>query len=270
MTKKLGMVLIAVVLISVSFGEPCRADNKGDGYSMPITAPMYGAPPFPYRDNKIMSILFKTTPEVLRELVPQPLVPNQDNLMFVYIGILNIGDPPTFSYKEMGIGIPVLFSDTPGNYCPYMYLDKPSPIVGGREMYGFPKKEADITFIVEKNRIVAKLMRNGAMLLKATLQLSEQVETIPKRPNIPWFNLKLIPSIKKDAPPEVKQITSTTISDRKVKEEHRGDVTLEFGSSPFDPLGKIEIIKILNCSYSVTDFTLGYGEIIHNYLRGHK
>lgn len=108
------------------------------------------------------------------------------------------------------------------------------------------------------------------MLLKATLQLSEQVETIPKRPNIPWFNLKLIPSIKKDAPPEVKQITSTTISDRKVKEQHRGDVTLEFGSSPFDPLGKIEIIKILNCSYSVTDFTLGYGEIIHDYLRGHK
>jgi len=222
-----------------------------------------------YPQRQILN-LFKTKPEILRELVPEPLVPNPDNLIFVYIGILNVGDPPTFSYKEMGIGVPVSLSGNAGNYCPYMYLDKAIPIIAGREIYGFPKKDAYIKIIEEKERVVAKMVRAGTTILNAMVQLSEQVEPIPdpEHPNLPWFNLKLIPSIKKDAPPDVKQLTSTTLSGNVVKEEYTGETTLEFGSSPYDPLGQIEVAEIVYGSFYVSDFILGYGEVVYDYLEG--
>ena len=259
--------MVAILLISMAFLTEPKSAGAEEAFCMPTAAPFYGTPPFTYKDNRILSVLFKTNPEVLRKLVPQPLIPNADNFIFVYIGILNVGDPPTFTYKEMGIGIPVSLSGIPGNFCPYMYLDKAMPIAGGREIYGFPKKDSDFKFIEEKGRVVAKMMRAGSTLLDVTLQLSKKVEPIPERPSAPWYNLKLIPSIKKNAPPDVKHITSNTVSDRVVKEEYTGNVELKFGSSPYDPLGQIEVTEIVYGSFLVSDFILGYGEVVHDYLR---
>jgi acetoacetate decarboxylase len=267
MTRKLGAILITILWISLAFFAETKSADAEEAFCMPTAAPLYGAPPFIYKDNRILSILFKTKPEVLQKLVPQPLIPNTDNLIFVYVGILNVGDPPTFTYKEMGIGIPVALSGTPGNFCPYMYLDKAGPIVGGREIYGFPKKDAEIKFVEEKGQVVAKMVRAGYTLLDVTLQLSKKVEPIQERPSLPWYNLKLIPSIKKNAPPDVKHITSNTLSDRVVKEEYTGNVELKFGGSSYDPLGQIEVTEIVYGSFLVSDFILGYGEVVHDYLR---
>jgi len=52
---------------------------------MPGQFPLYSAPPVSFRDNRIVIVVFKTAPEVLRELVPEPLFPNPLNLMFAYI-----------------------------------------------------------------------------------------------------------------------------------------------------------------------------------------
>ena len=45
-------------------------------YSMPALSGLYGRPPFEYREAKQMTVVFQTDPDVLRELVPSPLVPN--------------------------------------------------------------------------------------------------------------------------------------------------------------------------------------------------
>lgn len=267
--KKIILASLLSLFLLIPFGKTCVAGDTINGYSMPITAPMYLSPPVSYKNNKVMVVLFQTTSEVIQKLVPQPLTPNKKNLMIVYVGTMNIKDPIDYSYKEMGIVIPVIFSDTQGNYVPYMYLDKTMPVVGGREVWGFPKKDADIEFLMEKNQIEAKVMRNGSMLMKASLKLTEQLETIPKRPSIPWFNLKIIPSIKKNARPVVKQLTSTP-TNQDVKEKHWGKAEFEFGSSLFDPLGDIEIIKTLKASYNVSDSILGYGDVIYDYLSEEK
>ncbi|MGD0919442.1 MAG: hypothetical protein ABSB22_23625 [Thermodesulfobacteriota bacterium] len=46
---------------------------------MPTMAPDFGPPPFEYKDAWTMMILFKTTPEVIRDLMPKPLFPNPEN-----------------------------------------------------------------------------------------------------------------------------------------------------------------------------------------------
>jgi acetoacetate decarboxylase len=49
-------------------------------FSMPRVAPLYEAPPYLYQGNRSINILFRTTPETLRGLVPTPLVSNPDSL----------------------------------------------------------------------------------------------------------------------------------------------------------------------------------------------
>lgn len=268
MLKKQFTRFFIILLIIFVFFSPSEAQEIKKAYTMPDTAPLYSPPPVQFRDNKIISILFKTTSEILHKLVPEPLVPNPGNLMFIYVGELNIQDPSggIYSYLEAGIGVPVAFSKTSGNYAVYLYLDKALPIVGGREIWGWPKKDAQISFKVEDGKISAKIVRFGASLISVTSTLLNKIDPIPSQPELPWFNLKIIPSVEKNSPPDVMQLTSARNSESKTKELYNCKASLEFGSSPMDPLGTIEIVEILGAQYKVTDFVMNYGEVLHDYL----
>lgn len=63
-----------------------------------------------------------------------------------YVGDLNVDAPWKGNYKEAGIGIPVSFQERPGNYFVALYLDSASAIAGGREIWGWPKKEVEISY----------------------------------------------------------------------------------------------------------------------------
>ena len=235
------------------------------GYSMPGVAPLYEAPPYIYQGNRSINILFKTTPETLQALVPAPLVPNPDSVLFIYIAQFNVVTPTKFHYLEMGIGVPASISDTAGQYAVYLYLDKAGAIVPGREIYGWPKKDAEFSFIEEKDSITAQVVRDGVVLAEATLHHLEKVDPIPQQPGAPWFNLKLIPSVKKNAPPDVMQLTSMVI-ESEMQEMYTGAATLKLGSSVSDPLGDIPILAVLEGRFTVDDVTLGYGDVLYDYL----
>jgi acetoacetate decarboxylase len=227
--------------------------------------PYFVAPPFELKDTTGMLILFKTAPDVLQALVPHPLVPNPDDLVVFYVGCFNVVAPVETSYHEAGIGVPVSFGESPGQFAAYLYLDQVMPIVAGREIWGFPKKDADITYVKEGDKISARVVQDGITLIDATLQLSERVDPIPSQPGLPWYNLKLIPSVKENAPPDVMQLTSVLIESRP-KELHRGQATLELASSPSDPLGDIPVLAVLSGDYVVRDSVLGHGDVVFDYL----
>jgi acetoacetate decarboxylase len=235
------------------------------GYSMPSVSPFYPAPPYYYKSNRAITIVFRTTAEILQELVPYPLLPNPDNLAFIYIGEFNVDAPLKGKYKEAGIGIPVIFKEKFGNYFVSLYLDSPHAIVGGREIWGWPKKDAEITFTAEQGMFQASVSREGTALITASVNATEQVKPIPNQPDIPAFNLKIVPSVKKNHPPDILQLTSAiTVSVK--KELARGGATLSFASSPTDQLGKITILEIVSGEQSIDDLSLDCGEVLFDYL----
>lgn len=236
-----------------------------NGYSMPGVAPLYEAPPYVYQGNRSINILFKTIPETIQALVPAPLVPNPDSVLFIYFAQFNVIAPYQYHYLEMGIGVPVLYSDIAGLYAVYLYLDKAGAIVPGREIYGWPKKDAEISFTECKDKIAAQVVRDGVVLADATLHNLEAVDPIPPQLGSPWFNLKLIPSVKKNAPPDVMQLTSTLI-ESEMKEMYTGSANLKLGSSVSDPLGEIPILAVLEGRFTVDDATLGFGDVVYDYL----
>ena len=267
------VVPVLVFLFSVS-AQPLWAAREITGYSMPLGAPEYGAPPRTYHDSPLVSITFRTTPEALQKLVPKPMVPNADSLVSVYFGRFNTPDYKsgafTFkgdSYLEAGFVVPVTLSDQTGGYSLFLYLNKPGPAMSGREIWGFPKKDADIVMTDEDGRITFTIMRLGTTLMRATFQRTEKVEPVPVRPPRVRYNLKYIPSVRKNAPPDVMQITSY-LQENRLKELQKGKATLELGTTSVDPLGTtLPVLGIVRSEYMVIDGTVDYGDVVYDYLK---
>ena len=243
------------------------------GYSMPLAAPEYGAPPRTFFDSKVVTITFKTTPEALRKLVPKPLVPNPDNLVSVYFGRFNTPDYTSGefhfkgdSYLEVGFVVPTTLSNKSGGYSLFLYLNKPGPAISGREIWGYPKKDAEIVMLDEKGKITFTVERLGTTIMKATFQRAEKVEPLPSRPPRVRYNLKYIPSVRKNAPPDVMQITSN-VQENRLKELYKGTATLELGTTPVDPLGAIPILEIVRAEFGVIDGVVDYGDVLFDYLK---
>ena len=276
MPRKVIVKLFFALFFFIIFQPLCEAQEL-KGFSTPLTAPLYGAPPVKYSDSKFVTIGFKTSPEVLRKLVPQPLVPNPDNLMGVYISSLNANDYqsggfsfPGRNYFEVALVIPVRFDKTMGNYCVVMYLDKTvAGVPMGREIWGLPKKGAQITFDEKDGKVSSIVSRFGTPIIKLNFERVQKVEPIPPRPSTPMFSLKYIPSVKKDAPPDVMQLTSY-VSDWKRKEMWIGSGSVEFGSLSADPLGDIPVLQIVGGRYEVAEGSLPFGEVVHDYLAKEK
>jgi acetoacetate decarboxylase len=234
-------------------------------FSMPRTAPLYPAPPYRYEGNQSINVLFRTTPETLRKLVPAPLAPNPDGLLFLYIAQFQIVAPMLLSYLEAGIGAPVALGDMPGNYGVVLYLDTAVAIIAGREIFGWPKKDAEITFTEDGNLVSGRVVRDGVVLIDATVHRSAPMQPIPEEPSVPWYNLKIIPSARKGAPPDVLQLTSLQL-DTETKQLFMGPATLSLGSTALDPLGDIPIMEILGGRWALDGFTMGHGDVVHDYL----
>ena len=147
---------------------------------------------------------------------------------------------------------------------------RPAAITAGREIYGFPKEDAEIAFTEAEEGITARVVQQGVTLIDIAFHRVGRIDPIPKGEPMPMFNLKLIPSVKKDAPPDVMQLTSTLLEGEETKELQKGLATLKFGSSVGKPLTDISVVEILDSSYSVGGFTLGFGDVIYDYLQESK
>jgi acetoacetate decarboxylase len=235
---------------------------------MPVISPVTERPPYRYRDSKAVNILFATDPAVLEGLLPPPLEPDLDQPAVLYIGHFVLADYD-LPYNEAGLLVPALRDGKPaGSFAVVLYLDRANPIVGGREVYGWPKKDADQILIDERDgRIVAEVTRYGQRIIRVTLAIRQRVEPIPERPSNPICFLKVIPSVQEGAPPDVLKLNSTVIDPDVIRELRVGEGTLEFGDSPYDPfLARIPIRRVLYSEVIVHDFTLGYGEVLVDYL----
>jgi acetoacetate decarboxylase len=272
MLRKATVNLLAMLLLSVTSNSYC-ASQETAGFSMPLIAPEYGAPPRTYHDSPLVSITFKTTPEALQKLVPKPLVPNPDNLVSLYIGRFNTPDYSRGeyvfkgdSYLEAGFVVPVAFEKQSGGYSLFLYLNKPGPAISGREIWGFPKKDADIAMTDDNGKITVTMERLGSVLMKATFQRGEKVEPVPSRPPRARYNLKYIPSVMKNAPPDVMQITSY-LQTNTMKELYKGKATLELSGTSVDPLGQIPVVEMVRAEYMVIDGSVDYGDVLYDYLK---
>ncbi len=241
-------------------------DVKRTAFAMPLTSPSY--PPGPYRfiNREFFIIRYRTDPEALRQVVPEPLEINEPIVKFEFI---RMPDSTGFGdYTEAGQVIPVSFNGMAGGYVHAMYLDDDAPIAGGREIWGFPKKLAIPALRVEKDVLVGSLdygsvrIATGTMGYKHRAVASAHALTALEAPS---FLLKIIPHV--DCAPRICELVQYRLEDIVLKGAWSGPAALELGAHALAPVATLPVRDVISATHILADITLGLGTVIHDYMK---
>jgi len=243
-------------------------DVKRRAFAMPLTNPSY--PPGPYRfvNREFFVITYRTDPEALRAVVPEPLEVAEPLVKYEFI---RMPDSTGFGdYTESGQVIPVVFEGQQGGYVHAMYLNDDSPIAGGREIWGFSLRSSPSrrcasrrTPCSGRSTTAPSRIATGTMGYKHTTLDIEHVKTSLEAPS---FLLKIVPHV--DCGPRVCELVRYYLEDLTVKGAWAGPAALELHHHALAPVADLPVLEVLSGVHIVTDLTLGLGEVVHDYLKG--
>ncbi len=238
---------------------------RARAFAMPLTSPAY--PPGPYRfvNREFFIITYRTDPDALRAVIPAPLEFTSPIVNYEFI---RMPDSTGFGdYTETGQVIPVSFQGQPGSYVHAMYLDCHSPIAGGRELWGFPKKLASPSLSVEKDTLVGLLKYGSTTVASATMGYKHRALPLtPIRDALaaPNYLLKIIPHV--DGSPRICEIVRYYCEDITVKGAWEGPAALQLFHHALAPVAALPVLEVISGVHIVSDLTLGLGTVVHNYL----
>ena len=242
-----------------------EADVLAKAFAMPLTSPAF--PPGPYRfvNREFMIITYRTDPERLRAVVPEPLEVAEPLVKYEFI---RMPDSTGFGdYTETGQVIPVSFRGKKGGYTHCMFLNDEPPIAGGRELWGFPKKLANPSLRTEIDMLVGVLDYGPVRVATATMGYKHKQADLAATKaalSVPNFLLKIIPHV--DGTPRICELVSHHLTEVSVKGAWEGPAELEFVPHAMAPLANLPIRKVISAIHVLTDLTLPYGKVVWDYL----
>lgn len=243
---------------------PAKPARLPYGYALPQLSPLYMQPPYDYRDAWSMMVSFRSDPKVVARYLPKPLVGDPQGTMFVTTS--RFFTAGFGHYNEVLLGAVAKYRGRLVNHCLYLILDNDIAIAAGREIWGFPKKLGRVALNDRDGVITGEVERGGLPLIRAAMEIGPLVSPAELGGSAEYTNLKLVPSIQEGGAPAVMQLTSTTLSNVTLKQVYKGRATLQFMPSPVDCFSDIPVREVLGGYYYNADFTLGHGEVLHDYL----
>jgi len=189
-----------------------EAEVRKRAFAMPLTSPAYPRGPYRFFHREYLIIAYRTDPDVLRTLVPEPLEVHEPIVKYEFI---RMPDSTGFGdYTETGQVIPVSFRGRKGGYTHCMFLNDDPPIAGGRELWGFPKKLAQPSLRAEIDTMVGTLdygpvrVATGTMGYKHTAADRAAIKAALEAPN---FLLKIVPHV--DGSPRICELVEYYLED---------------------------------------------------------
>ncbi len=240
-------------------------DIKKNAFSMPLTSPSYPRGPYRFLNREFLVVTYETDMDILKQVVPEPLEVTEPLVKFEFI---RMPDSTGFGdYMESGQVIPVTFQGKKGGYSYAMYLNDESPIAGGREIWGFPKKLAVPSLKVEKETLIGQLDYEGTTIALATMGYKyNELDTHEVRQALmsPNYLLKIIPHV--DGTPRICELVEYYLSDLVVKGAWSGPAALQLIPHAMAPVATLPVKRIVAATHVLTDLTLPYGKVAFDYL----
>jgi acetoacetate decarboxylase len=243
-----------------------KADEvRKNAFAMPLTSPAY--PPGPYRfvDREFLVITYRTDPDKLRAVVPEPLMVEASLVKYEFIRMPNstgFGD-----YTETGQVIPVSLGGRKGGYTHCMFLNDEPPIAGGRELWGFPKKLANPSLHAEIDTLVGTLDYGPVRVATGTMGYKHReadLAAVKASLQAPNFLLKIIPHV--DGTPRICELVEYYLEDITLKGAWTGPGALSLMPHALAPVAELPVLEIVSALHILCDLTLGLGKVAHDYL----
>lgn len=244
---------------------PTIDEIRRHAFAMPFTSPAFPCGPYRFFRREFFIVSYRTDPEAVRRVVPEPLEVVEPVVKFEFI---RMPDSSGFGdYTESGQVIPVAYQGQRGAYVHAMYLDDGPPILGGRELWGFPKKLANPKLTVTRETLVGRLDFNDVHVAVATMGYKHKAlapdEVMPSL-TAPNFLLKIIPHV--DGTARVCELVRYHMVDINLIGAWTGPAALELRPHALAPVAELPVLEVLGATHIVADLTLGLGEVVFDYL----
>lgn len=232
--------------------------NMEDLFSQPAHTPLYGRPPYVYEDVEMFQILFAPTPDSVHSLLPYPIEPAprcRASCIFARYPSIKGLEP----YQECLILLAANYYGKRVVYCPFAWVDTDEALCAGREIWGYPKKLAQIDLTVNKDTAKGRLIRNGTTIIEASVGLLER----GKLQHILFEDIilqKIIPNI--EGGPSMKQLCQVRLQDYSLSLLRGGPATLSLSGSKHDPVASLTPTQIVGGVYGRGRMTLPFGTIL--------
>jgi acetoacetate decarboxylase len=227
-----------------------------------------------FYDAEALWVLWKTKPELIKKVLPRPLKPTKDPVVGTFIANYpktNFG----VSYNESVMGVLAQFKGEIGLYVLSMPVDDDMAMVGGREVFGYPKKMANFLFKREGDTVEGWTERKGIRFIEMKGKITGKTsqEDVLKMFNefgiedfnLTIYNFKYFPSPGGSDSDNFFDYNPRLVHE-KVTFKHRSLETVEaevkLTPSKFDPWAELEIVEMIGSFYTIGDNTMQIGKVV--------
>ncbi len=219
----------------------------------------YGIGVRKFFDARMMGVMFQTRPEVTASLLPPPL--EQADLPG---GLIFIAEYPKTNlgsgYREAALFIRCKYQGEAGSICLSMPITNEGRMHNGRDVFGFPKKMADIHLSREGNRVHGWVERQGKRFVEVRVDLTDTLPDLP--PMGPTFLFKAMPRIDLTPGFDGPVFLAKHVTEIDLKSLEIGTADLSLRESEFDPWAEIDGLEVMAAFYLVSDNTMQPGKIL--------
>jgi len=271
-------VLAVSGLIGVAQDKNAKPE-RSDFVPSPVFSPPYPPLPHHFIDVHTIQILCQAPKGAIRRALARPLEPGGDGDQFVLLlGWTPDVEGQGFNVHEIAINAPVRWNNKVGNTTLIEYIDSDMGLIAGREIYGWPKKMADIIWSQTATgwTITAnKLKDQGSIpLMKIEYKISNSTPAV-KWPDMgPTYLVRRIPNASPSTP-SLGQLVCVGCNRPQASgplvvptgaKDTKGFATVQFFDGPHDPLTFFGPIKVLDAKMSIMQGRmpggLGLGEVL--------
>lgn len=195
-------------------------------------------------------VQFLTTPEFVAEILPPGLEPAATPLLTATVGRFHsncVGD-----FAGGAIAVAARHGDIAAAYVLAMYMTTDHAIIFGRDLFGEPKKQAEIALSRDGDRVAGYVERMGVRLIDLTVDLG--ADTGPARTRAATFNIKALPAADGNGL-EADAILTLAEFENDLSVVRAGEGRLALAGNQHDPLHEIPIVEVVGAGYIEGDLT---------------
>jgi acetoacetate decarboxylase len=222
-----------------------------------------------FYDAEMLTVMWETKPEIVERLLPPPLKPAAKPLASAFVAYYpktNFGP----SYYEGALFLRASFDGVEGNYCLAMPVTGDIAMAGGREVFGYPKKIANIEFNHSGDKAEGWCERHGLRFFEVRARLSgkpnaEEFQDIianwAGEEGVVSYNFKHF--LASDG--SGFDYNPRLIRERVILSSHTvelGEAEVVLSPSDYDPWTEVEIVKMLGAVYTVGNNTMLKGDVV--------
>lgn len=216
------------------------------GNNVPVHAPLIPTPFVPYRceNCRHLNIYGKAAPQLIQKYLSGTPFEYVDDMVLLYISDFTNTD--VGSFWDCGIVVHARYKEVTGGYFLFEYEDQDYSIAAGRELWGYPKKYADISMTETSGAVTASAVKNGREIIRLELDLSKPFEG--ERESVPFTPHLLLPTVPNGDKPGIfsqRVMSRDTSPDFKTRKMGAYQAKANLRCAEGDPLDEFSSMEIL-------------------------